>query len=97
MALFDDSIMYTYTVLGIHEDGAGDHRGNPYSRLFLTKAVRVLSFAPVGAVAAADGDEDGDGEAGEESPVEADQFLSHFFRQLVSSAVREAAEEEDEE
>lgn len=58
----------------------------------------MLSFAPVGAVAAADGDEDGDGEAGEEeSPVEADQFLSHFFRQLVSSAVREAAEEEDEE
>lgn len=94
MALFDDCVMYTYTVLGIHEEGAEDHRGNPYSRLFLTKAVRVLSFAPVEAAAEGGGGSDSDAPK-EENPGEADQFLARFFRHLVSSAVMEAADVED--
>ncbi|RYO83740.1 hypothetical protein DL766_003667 [Monosporascus sp. MC13-8B] len=47
VALYDDCVMYTYGVVGMRrEEDAEDHHGNPYSRLFLTKAVRVLSFAP---------------------------------------------------
>lgn len=96
MALFDDSVMYTYTVLGVHEEGAENIPGNPYSRLFLTKAVRVLSFAPVeadgdSATASAGGESADDADPGLRfRHDEPDGYLSRFFRQLVASAARSA-------
>ena len=100
MALFDDAAMYTYTVLGVHEEGAEQIPGNPHSRLFLTKAVRVLSFAPVEVTRGGGGElgaeeegglgAGGDGDSGDDE--EPDGYLSRFFRELVGSTVHRSAQ-----
>ena len=102
MALFDDSVMYTYTVPGVHEGGVEHIPGNPYSRLFLTKAVRVLSFAPVEAPGGGGGsrEEGGLGPAGGGPAVgvdeEPDGYLSRFFRHFVGSTAARGAQESDD-